>query len=295
LLVDVVAAIGRHRRRLDFGEILGEVVELPWRVMFFQERDHFLSDVAFVEAITCGGDPCRPPLLPCSAFRRDHQRKGAGELWQFDHIAGVVSRAISLDPGALVVRPGIDELAVVSDGNRGSRPQRKSALCVLNRAHRYLFEGHRSPSFEHGEGGVKHARYDGGIQPDPIQVLTAACVPFDCGAPRRPTLPDNRRHLVLALRIHEDETLAAQAVEILFHNAADEHRRHAGIEGVPAFQEDLERCSARQRVTGGDSAIRSGNRWAIGSARRGDRPGNDECHDHGSGDEVETDVHKPLY
>ena len=55
-----------------------------------------------------------------------------------------------------------------------------------------------------------------------------------------------------AARIDERVTFAAEAVEILFEDAADQHRRDAGIEGVAALREDLERGGSGQRMARGD-------------------------------------------
>ena len=93
------------------------------------------------------------------------------------------------------------------------------------------------------------------------------------GAQPCPTIEVTLRSL---LRIDEDQPFAAEAVEILFHHAADEHRGDAGIEGVAALQQHLERRSARQRMAGGDGAVRPGNGRAIGGARDGGRPENHE-------------------
>ena len=73
LFVGVVAAIRRYRRLLDPGEVVGEVVELPRRLMLFQKRDHLACDVAFVETVAGGGDASAAPLLCRFAFRLHHR------------------------------------------------------------------------------------------------------------------------------------------------------------------------------------------------------------------------------
>ena len=111
------------------------------------------------------------------------------------------------------------------------------------------------------------ARDDRRIEADAVQVLAAAGVPLDRRGLGGPALPDDRSDLALALRIHEDEAFAAEAVEILLHHAADQHRGDAGVEGVAAFQEHFERRGARQRMAGRDGAVRPGDGRAIGGPR----------------------------
>ena len=261
--------------------------------MIFQERDHLARDVALVEAVAGGGDAGAAPLLARFAFRLDHRRERAGEVRQLDGVSCLVGRAIRLQPGPLVVRPGVDELAAVVDGVRRPRPQRKSTLRVLDRAQRHLFERHRPPALEHGERRMEHARYDRRVQADAVQVLATTGVPLDRRALRRPTLSDDRGDLALALRIHEDQAFAAEAIEILFHHSANQHGGDACVERVAALQQHFECRGARQGVPGGDGAVRAGDGRAIGSAREDDGRANDhEYRRQHSGGEAKAQEHR---
>ena len=77
-------------------------------------------------------------------------------------------------------------------------------------------------------------------------------------------MPDDRDDLAGAARIDEDEPFAAEAVEILLDDAADQQRRDAGIERIAAARENFKSGRGRQRMTGGDAAIASRDGRAFG-------------------------------
>jgi len=85
----------------------------------------------------------------------------------------------------------------------------------------------------------------------------------------RPTLADDRNDFAAALRIHEHQRFAAQAVEVLFDDAADQQRRDPGIESVAAAHEDLEGRRGRQRMARGNSGVGPHHQRALGGPGRG--------------------------
>jgi len=113
------------------------------------------------------------------------------------------------------------------------------------------------------------ARDDGRIEALAIQRLVARRVPVDGRARRRPALPHHRGHLAVMAWIDEHEGFAAQAVEVLLDNAADEQRRDAGIERIAAAREDLERRGRRQRMAGRNAGIASHDGRTLGGRYRG--------------------------
>ncbi len=108
-----------------------------------------------------------------------------------------------------------------------------------------------------------------GSSPAPWSVLPRERYQFDVHGLRRPALADHRRDLLLAHRIDQHEAFPAEAVEILLDDAADEQRRHAGIEGVAALVQDLERGRRHERMPRRHTAIRSRHQWPEGGGRRG--------------------------
>jgi hypothetical protein len=103
----------------------------------------------------------------------------------------------------------------------------------------------------------------------------------------RPPLPHNGSHLAGAARIDEDERFAAEAVEILLHHAADEQRRDAGIEGVAAPRQNLERGRGGQRMAGRYAAIAAHDGRPLGGAG-GDLCQRRERRQHKKGDDTKN-------
>jgi hypothetical protein len=66
--------------------------------------------------------------------------------------------------------------------------------------------------------------------------LSLRLVPLERGTLRRPALTDYRRHFLVGHRIDENEGLAAETVQILLDDTADEQRRDARVEGVAALR-----------------------------------------------------------
>ena len=201
------------------------------------------------------------PSFPASAaFGVDHALQRARERRQLDRLAGLVGRAVRLQPVLLVVGPGLEEVELLLDAARRAEANREAVLGILNRARRHLGKAHRPPVLEHGQRGVKRAWDHRRVEPGAVQRLAARDVPVDVNRFRRPPLADDRRDLALFLRIDEDERFAAKAIEILLEHAANDERRDAGVKGVAALEEDLERCRGRQRMPGRDAGRRAHHR-----------------------------------
>jgi hypothetical protein len=69
---------------------------------------------------------------------------------------------------------------------------------------------------------VQRAGGDCRVEPLAGQRLVARQIPVDVDGLRRPSLADHRGDLALAHRIHQHQCFAAEAVEVLFDDAADE-------------------------------------------------------------------------
>ena len=259
VLVDGVAAVGRRRRLLDAGEVLGEVAGVERRLVLLQERHHLLGDVALVEAIAGGGDAGRAAAPLGAALGLDHPRERARRGRQLDGLAGRVRRAVGLQPVALVVGPLFEELELADDTVGSALAQREAVARVLDRPGRDGLERQRAPALEDGERGVECARHHGRVEPRALEGLAARQIPVDVDGLGGPPLPDHRGDLLLSDRIDEDERLAAQAVEVLLDHPADEQRRHAGVEGVAALEQHFERRGSDERVPGRDAAVGSGH------------------------------------
>ncbi len=273
MLVDGVAAIGRGGRRLDAGEVLGEVAQVERRLMLLQEGHHLPGDVALVEAVARGHDPGGAALALGGAFGLDHAREGAGQMGHGDGVAGLVRRAIGLVPEALVARPLREELALALDAVGGALAQREAVARVFDGPCRHRLEAHRAPRLEHGQGRMQRPRNHGGIEPGALERLAARQVPVHVHGLGRPALADNRRDFLLAHRIDEHQGFAAEAVEVLLDHAADEERGHARVERVAALVEDFERRGGDERMPRRHAAVRPGHerpqrRWRGGAARR---------------------------
>src|SRR5439155_3038329 len=126
-----------------------------------------------------------------------------------------VHRAVRLQPIGLIVGPTLEEGEVLLDGVRRARAHRKTLLGIFDTPRRDLLEAHGAPLLQHGQRRMKRAGHDGGIETLAVQILVARIVPVDGGALRGPALADNSDDLAGAARIDEDESFAAQAVEIL--------------------------------------------------------------------------------
>ena len=184
---------------------------------------------------------------------------------QLDRFAGLVLGAVRLQPELLVVGPAFEKFQLPLDRLRGAVAHRESVFRIGDSGRGDLFETHRAPLLEHGERRVQGARHDGGIESRAVERFLARQVPVDVNRFRRPTLADDRRHLVFLLGIDQNERFPAEAVEILLEDAAGDERRDAGVKRVAAFQQDAEGGSGRQRMTGGHATGRSHHR---GTKRR---------------------------
>ena len=153
-----------------------------------------------------------------------------------------------------------EELELPLNRLRGAVAHREAVLGVGNARRRDLRESHRAPLLEHGQRRMQRAGHHGGIETGAVQRLVARQVPVDIDRLRRPALADDRGDLVFFLGIDEHERLAAEAVEVLLEHAAGDQRRHAGIKGVAALQQDAERGRGGERVTGGHATGRSHHR-----------------------------------
>ncbi len=96
VLVDLVAAIGRHARRLDAGEELGEIGAFEGGVMCFEKADHFAGDVALVEAVARRHDAGAAALALMGAFGLDHAGERARQRREPDGFPGPVHGAVRL-------------------------------------------------------------------------------------------------------------------------------------------------------------------------------------------------------
>ena len=199
------------------------------------------------------------------------------QLGKRDRVAGFVRRAIGLQPHPLVVRPRFDELdgwrrspgssaaAVESHAPRTRslwpRPARTSS-CPIVRA--------RSAPHEARRGSTA------GSSPRPVRSLPRVVYQSIVAAFGAQPCPTIETHLAGAAWIHEDQSFAAEAVEILLDDATDEHRRDAGVERVAALREHLERRRARQRMSSRHRAVaarrRSADRRPAGTAPSDRRP-----------------------
>ena len=223
--------------------------------MGFEKSDHFLRDIALVEAVARRRDPGGTAFGLMGALGLDHAGEGVGKSGEFDGIAGAIRRAVWLDPIALVVGPLRDEFGIPSDRRHGARAQRKSLAGIFDRARRDLFEAHRAPFFEHRQRRVQRAWNDGGIESGAGKGFAAGIVGIDRGALRRPALPDHGRNLMLAARIDQHQPFPAEAVKVLLDHAADQQRRDPGIERIAAAEQDFKRRRRGQRMAGRDAAI----------------------------------------
>ncbi len=204
--------------------------------------------------------PAARPRPFARALRLDHALQRARERRQLDGFARLILRPVRLQPVGLVGRPVLHELQLRADGARGAVAHREAVLGIGNARRRDLRERHRAPLLEHGQRRMQRAGNHGGIETGAVQVLVARQVPVDIDGLRRPALADDRGDLVFLLWIHEHERLAAEAVEVLLEHAAGDERRHAGIKGVAALQENAERGRGGERVTGGHATGRSHHR-----------------------------------
>ena len=85
------------------------------RVVLLQERDHLAGDVAFVEAIARGDDAGGAALGLRGALGLDHALQRARQRRQLDRFAGLVLRAVGLQPVVLVAGPALEELQLRSE------------------------------------------------------------------------------------------------------------------------------------------------------------------------------------
>ncbi len=108
----------------------------------------------------------------------------------------------------------------------------------------------------HGAG--HHSR----VEALAFECFAVAQVIIDAGRRGGPSLACNRCNFLLALRINEDQSLAADAVKVLLHGAADQQCGHARIECVTALLQDLECRRRGQRMTGGNPRISAHDRWS---------------------------------
>ena len=95
-----------------------------------------------------------------------------------------------------------------------------------------------------------------GSSPSPCRFLFRDRYQSTLTALRRPALADDRHDLAFLLRVDQHQRFAAEAVEVLLEHAAGEQRGHAGIERVPALQQDAKRRCGRERMTGRHAAGR---------------------------------------
>ena len=103
---------------------------------------------------------------------------------------------------------------------------------------------------------MERAGHDGRIQPLALQILSAREIPIHVHRVWRPPLSNDRDDPGLLLRVDEHQRFASQAVKVLFENAAREERRHAGIESIPALQQNAEGHGGRKGMAGRHSAGR---------------------------------------
>ena len=195
-------------------------------------------------------------------MQRPRQRR------QLDRFAGLVLRAVRLQPVLLVAGPALEEFQLPLDRLRGAVAHREAVFRIADSRRGDFLETHRAPLLEHGQRGVQRAGDDGGIESGAVERLVARHIPIDVDRLRRPALADDRRDLVFFLRINENERFAAEAVEILLEHAAGDQRRDAGVKRVAAFQQDAEGGRGRQRMTGGDATGRSHHRGTQRRSRR---------------------------
>src|SRR5881296_3700503 len=160
----------------------------------------------------------------------------------------------------------IGKVEIAFNGCRRARPEREAVAGILDGSSGHLLKAHRAPFFEHGQRGVNCSRDHGGIETFTIEVLMARVIPIDGRAFGRPTLPDNGRYFTFAAWINKHEAFAAQAVEILLNDTADEHRRNTCIERVATLQQNLKGRRRCKRMARGCSAIPSAHRRTLGGA-----------------------------
>ena len=98
-----------------------------------------------------------------------------------------------------------------------------------------------------------------GSSPSPSERLAAGQIPIDAHRLWRPPLPDDGGDLAFFAWVDEHQCLAAEAVEVLFDDTADEQRCDAGVEGVASLEQRGKRGCGGQRMSGGDAARRPGD------------------------------------
>ena len=246
MFIDLIPAIIRCRRLLDFREKFRKIIQLEWRLMLLQERHHVASNIAFIEAIASGDDSGCAAFGCGSAFGLHHECECACETGQLNCFAGLIHRAVGLQPVALVIRPFLEKLEVAFNSSRCARPQRETVARIFDGSGGHLLEAHRPPFFEHRQRGVNRSRNHGRIETFAIEILMSCGIPVDGRAFGRPALPDNGRHFAFALWVDKDETFAAEAVQILFDDTADEHRGSTGIESIAVLQQNFKGRCRRQ-------------------------------------------------
>ena len=206
-------------------------------------------------------------------FRLHHLRERGRQGLEPDRLARLVQRPVRLQPEPLVVRPRLHEPQVRLDGAGREEPQGEPVLGVLDGAGRDLLEAHRAPALQDGQRAVQRARYDGRVETLAEEVAPARLVPLDAGALRGPALGDDGGDLALGGRVHQNQRLSAQPVQVLLDDPADEQRGDPRVERVAALHEGLEGGGRRQGVPGGETGGASRHRRALRLQRRGEGDG----------------------
>ncbi len=248
--------------------------------MRLEEGDHLASDIALVEPVAGRGNARGASAAGGRALGLDHARQRARQIGQPDRLARDVGGTVRLEPHGPVVRPGLHECPrfLGVDRRNRARPQRKPPIRIFDGARRHLLEAHRAPALENGQRRMEHTGHHRRIESGARHRLALRKVGLERRAPRRPADTVDGDHLSRALRIHQRCALAAQAVQVLLHDAAHQHGRDAGVERIPAFHQQLERRRRRQGMPRRHGAIwpddgrpkRPGRRQRL---RRGRRDG----------------------
>ena len=191
-------------------------------------------------------------MLP---FGLDHLVQGIGQRGQADNLSRGEHGAIRPSPVGAIGGPPIDEVHFPVDRADRARSKREAHFRILDGAGGHFLETHGAPALEHGQCTVQRTGHDRRVESVAVEVPASLAIPVDSGVARCPALTDDRRDFSLAVRIHEDQRFAAQAVEVLFDDAARQQRGDAGIERVAAVLENLDRGGCGQGVAGGHAAV----------------------------------------
>ena len=93
-----------------------------------------------------------------------------------------------------------------------------------------------------------------GVEAVPGKRLIAREVPIDIHGVGGPALAHDGSNFSFLAGVDQHQSFAAEAVEILFQNAACQQRGHTRIEGIATLQQNAEGDGGCERMAGGHAA-----------------------------------------